>query len=163
MFREVNYSDETLDDDLDIHSLIEAIHERFAPYGIHDINYLNLRIKLLLEFFELDSQSGNENAPVFTQLLDGYGELPPLHIFPLEGAYEVPSTIDVECIGMTYKTYKEKIDQMQKDHFEIQRAYLTNLVLHSVPPRKRAAKVKLGVLVAKGLPEREPWIDPDDY
>ena len=163
MFREVNYSDESLDDDLDILSLIEAIHERFSPCSLHDIDYLNLRIKLLLEFFELDAQSGNEHAPVFAQLLNGYGELPPLHIFPMEDAYEVPSTIDVESIGMTFKTYKAKIEQMRKDHFEIQRAYLTNLVLHSVPPRKRAAKVKLGELVAKGLPESEPFVDPEDY
>ena len=163
MTQAIHYSNEPTDKELDSYSLIEVLHERFAHFADHDSDYLELRIKLLLEFFELDADSDNPHSRVFTELLKGYGQFPALRIFPLEDALEVPNTINIEAIGMTYKAYKDQIEDMRNVHFQIQRAYLTNLVLHSIPPRKRAAKIALSELIAKGLPENEPHFDLEDF
>ena len=162
-FDEADYTNEELSKVLNIHALIEAIHEYFDPTSDHDLDYLEKRILLLREAFNLGENSSNENSKVVTQLLSGFGQLPSLRVLPFEGALEVPNSLDTEAHVEINKQYGTKINQIRESVREIQRAYITYVILHSVEGRLRSKEITLGQLVAEGLPESDPGLDPSDY
>ena len=162
-FDEADYTNEELSKVLNIHALIEAIHEYFDPTSDHDLDYLEKRILLLREAFNLGENSSNENSKVVTQLLSGFGQLPSLRVLPFEGALEVPNSLDTEAHVEINKQYGTKINQIRESVREIQRAYITYVILHSVEGRLRSKEITLGHLVAEGLPESDPGLDPSDY
>ena len=159
-FDEADYANEELNKVLDIYSLIEAIHEYFHPTSDHDLDYLEKRILLLREAFNLGENSSNENSKVVTELLSGFGQLPSLRLLPFEGALEVPNTLDTEAHVEINKQYETRIDQIRASVQEIQRAYITYVIIHAVEARLRSKKITLAQLIAEGLPESDPGSDP---
>lgn len=162
-FEEADYENEKPTKVLDIHALIEAIHEYFDPTSNHDSDYLEKRILLLREIFNLGHNSENENAKVLDELLSGYAKLPSLRLLPFEGALEVPNTLDTEAHTEIYKQYEDKIDLIRSSAREVQRAYITYLITHAVEGRLRSKSVTLAELIEMGLPESDPGSDPLDY
>ena len=71
---QADYSNEESSKVLDIHALIEVIHEYFDPTSEHDSDYLEKRIFLLRQTFNLGENSSNENSMVIGQLLSGVGQ-----------------------------------------------------------------------------------------
>jgi hypothetical protein len=160
-FDEADYTNEELNKVLDIHALIEAIHEYFDPTSDHDLDYLEKRILLLREAFNLGENSSNENSKVVTELLTGFGQLPTLRLLPFDGALEVPNTLDSEAHVEINKQYGSRINQIRESVREIQRAYITYVIIHAVDGRLRSKEITLGQLVAEGLPESDPGSDPN--
>jgi hypothetical protein len=160
-FDETDYANEELNKVLDIHALIEAIHEYFDPTSDHDLDYLEKRIKLLREAFNLGENSSNENSKVVTELLTGFGQLPSLRLLPFDGALEVPNTLDSEAHVEINKQYGSRINQIRESVRDIQRAYITYVIIHAVDGRLRSKEITLGHLVAEGLPESDPGSDPN--
>ena len=160
-FDETDYANEELNKVLDIHALIEAIHEYFDPTSDHDLDYLEKRILLLREAFNLGENSSNENSKVVTELLTGFGQLPTLRLLPFDGALEVPNTLDSEAHVEINKQYGSRINQIRESVREIQRAYITYVIIHAVDGRLRSKEITLGQLVAEGLPESDPGSDPN--
>jgi len=158
-----DYSNEDPTKVLNSYSLIEAIHEYFSPTIGHEWDYLNLRINLLRNVFELGRDSENPNAEVIEQLLNGYGKLSSLQILPFEGALEVPNSIDTEAHRVIGKQYDKEIQQIRKNFWEIQNAYVTYLVIQGVAPHCRTKTVTVGELIAAGLPSFDPGQDEEDY
>lgn len=157
------YSNEDFHKVLDIFALIEAIHEYFDPTSDHDSDYLNERISLLRKTFNLDENSSNENRKVVDELLSGFGRLPYFKVLPLEGALEVPNTLDTEAHIEISKQYKTRIDEIRASVREVQRAYITYIIIHAVESRLRSKSVTLAELIAIGLPESDPGSDLEDH
>jgi hypothetical protein len=162
-FDEADYTNEELSKVLDIHSLIEAIHEYFDPTSDHDLDYLEKRISLLREAFNLGENSSNENSKVVTQLLTGFGQLPSLKVLPFEGALEVPNSLDTEAHLAINKQYGTSINQIRASIREIQRSYITYIIIHAVEGRLRSKKITLAQLISDGLPESDPGSDSFNY
>jgi len=158
-----DYANEDSHKILDIHALIEAIHEYFDPTSDHNSDYLDKRISLLRETFNLDGNSSNENYKVVDELLSGFGQLPSLKVLPFEGALEVPNTLDTEAHIEINKQYETRIDQIRVSVREVQRAYITYLIIHAVESRLRSKRVTLAELIAIGLPKSDPGSDLLDY
>jgi hypothetical protein len=159
-FDEADYANEELNKVLDIYALIEAIHEYFDPTSDHDLDYLEKRILLLREAFNLGENSSNENSKVVTELLSGFGQIPSLRLLPFDGALEVPKTLDSEAHVEVNKQYGTRINQIRLSVREIQRAYITYVIIHAVEARLRSKKISLEQLIAEGLPESDPGLDP---
>ena len=159
----VDYSNEEPTKVLDSYSLIEAIHEDFDPTIRHDSDYLDMRIDLLREVFEIGPNSTNNHAKVITQLLSGYGKIKRVRILPFEGALEVPNSIDTEAHIEIEKQFEKEISDIRKKAYEIQRAYITYIVLHAIEARLRSKSVTLSDLIAAGLPQSDPGYDEMDY
>ncbi len=158
-----DYSNEEPTKVLDSYSLIEAIHEVFDPTTRHDSDYLETRIDLLREVFEIGPNSTNDHAKVITKLLSGYGEIKRIRILPFEGALEVPNSIDTEAHIEIEKQFKKELSDIRKKAHEIQRAYITYIVLHAIEGRLRSKSVTLSDLIAAGLPQSDPGYDEMDY
>lgn len=158
-----DYTNEDSKKILDSYALIEAIHEFFDPTTDHDFDYLEKRISLLRETYNLGKNSSNENSKIIDELLSGMGQLPSLRILPFDGALEVPDTLDSEAHLEIYKQQASKIDEIQESFHKIQRAYITYIVIHAIEGRLRGKTVTLGELIAAGLPEFDPGSDPLDY
>ena len=158
-----DYSNEETSKILDAYALIEAIHEYFDPTSDHDSDYLNKRITLLRETYNLGENSSNENYKVLDQLLSGYGQLRSLQLLPFEGALEVPNTLDTEAHTQIYKQFASEIDQIRKSVREVQRAYITYIVIHAIEGRLRSKTTTLAELIARGLPEFDPGSDVFDF
>ena len=159
----VDYSNEEPTKVLNSYSLIEAIHEDFDPTTRHHSDYLDMRIDLLREVFEIGPNSTNNHAKVITELLSGYGEIEPVRILPFEGALEVPNSIDTEAHIEIEKLFEKELSDIRKKAYEIQRAYITYIVLHAIEARLRSKSVTLSDLIAAGLPESDPGYDEMDY
>lgn len=162
-FNEAIYVNEEPTKTLGIHDLIEAIHEYFDPTSDHDSDYVKKRILLLRETFNLGKASRNENVKVIDELLSGIGELPSLRLLPFEGALEVPNTLDTEAHIVINKQYETRINQVRASVREVQRAYITYIIIHAVESRLRSKTTTLAQLIAEGLPESDPGSDPADY
>jgi len=158
-----DYSNEEPTKALNSYSLIEAIHEYFDPTENHDSQYLQMRIELLREVFDLGENSKNINAVTITKLLSGYGQIHPVRILPFEGALEVPNSIDTESHIEIEKQFKKELSDIRKKAYEIQRAYITYIVLHAIEGRLRSKSVTLSDLIAAGLPQSDPGYDEMDY
>ena len=61
------------------------------------------------------------------------------------------------------KQYGTRIDQIRTSVHEVQRAYITYIVTHAVEIGLRSKKVTLAELIALGLPESDPGLDPHDF
>lgn len=158
-----DYSNEEPTKVLNSYSLIEAIHEDFDPTTRHDSDYLDMRIDLLREVFEIGPNSTNNHAKVITQLLSGYGKIKRVRILPFEGALEVPNSIDTEAHIEIEKQFKKELSDLRKRAYEIQRAYITYIVLHAIEERLQSKSVTLSDLIALGLPQSDPGYDEMDY
>jgi len=158
-----DYANEDSNKVLDIYALIEAIHEYFDPTSDHDSDYLDERISLLRKTFNLDRDSSNENYKVVDELLSGYGKLPSFKVLPFEGALEVPNTLDTEAHIEINKQYETRIDEIRASVRQVQRAYITYIIIHAVESRLRSKSVMLAELVAIGLPRSDPGSDLEDY
>lgn len=145
---------------LDIHALVEAIHEFFDPTSSHDSDYLAKRITLLREVFNLSTSSSNMNSKVIDDLLSGYAKLPSVRLLPFEDALEVPDSLDTEAHTAIYKKYYDQINHIRSSSREVQRAYITYLITHAVEGRLRSKSVTLAELIQFGLPEFDPGSDP---
>ncbi len=148
---------------LDIYSLIEAIHEYFDPTSEHDSEYLEKRIFLLRETFNLGENSSNENSMVVNQLLSGFGQLPSYQVLPFEDALELPDTLDTKAHIEISKKYGIRLDEIRVSVREIQRAYITYIIIHAVEPGLSSRTTTLAQLIANGLPESDPGSDWMDY
>jgi hypothetical protein len=155
-FNEAIYVNEEPTKTLGIHDLIEAIHEYFDPTSDHDSDYLKKRILLLRETFNLGKASRNENVKVIDELLSGIGELPSLRLLPFD-------TLDTEAHIVINKQYETRINQVRASVREVQRAYITYIIIHAVESRLRSKTTTLAQLIAEGLPESDPGSDPADY
>jgi len=158
-----DYSNEEPTKVLNSYSLIEAIHEDFDPTTRHDSDYLDMRIDLLREVFEIGPNSTNNHAKVITQLLSGYCQIKRVEILPFEGALEVPNSIDTEAHIEIEKQFEKELSDIRKKAYEIQRAYITYIVLHAIEARLRSKSVTLSDLIAAGLPQSDPRYDEMDY
>ena len=161
-FPVADYSNEDPAKVLDSYSLIEAIHELFEPTCEHDRDYLLLRINLLRNFFEIEESSINSHSQTINQLITGYGQIKPLRILPFEGALEVPDSLDTEAHVEIKKQFDVDLDSIRKKTYEIQRAYITYIILHSINGRLRSRTIKLGELISLGLPHSDPGGNLDD-
>jgi hypothetical protein len=162
-FDKADYVNEQPSKILDVYSLIEAIHEYFDPTSEHDSNYLEKRIMLLRETFNLGETANNEHTKVVDELLSGFGRLPNLRVLPFEGALEVPNTLDTEAHIEIEKQYRAKLDQIRGSVREVHRAYITYIIIHAVEIGLRSSTTTLAHLIAKGLPESDPGFDSFDY
>lgn len=158
-----DYSNEEPTKVLNSYSLIEAIHEYFDPTAQHDSDYLQMRIKLLREVFDLGENSKNINAGAITELLSGYGRIHPIKILPFEGALEVPNSIDTEAHIEIEKQFETELSEIRNRIYEIQRAYITYIIIHAIDGSLRSKSVTLSELIAVGLPESDPGHDEMDY
>jgi hypothetical protein len=158
-----DYSNEEPTKVLNSYSLIEAIHEYFDPTENHDSEYLQMRIKLLREVFDLGEDSKNINAETITKLLTGYGRICPISILPFEGALEVPNSIDTEAHIEIEKQFKSELSDIRNGAYKIQRAYITYIIIHAIEGRLRSKSVTLSDLIASGLPQADPGYDEMDY
>jgi hypothetical protein len=154
-----DYSNENPNKILNSYSLIEAIHEHLDPTAPHDTEYLSMRINLLRDVFEIGLDSNNANAIAITQLVSGYGQVKPIRVLPFEGAWEVPDSIDTEAHFKIEKQFEESLSEIRKRTYEIQRAYITYVIIHAVDGRLRAKTVYLSDLIAAGLPQSDPGYD----
>ena len=159
---EADYENEEPTKFLDIHALVEAIHEYFNPTSNHDRDYLKKRILLLREIFNLGENSDNKNSWVVDELLSGYNQLPSLRLLPNEDSVEFSDTLETEALFAISKQYGTKIDLIRSSAREVQRAYITYLITHAVESRRRFKRVTLAELIAMGLPESDPGVDPMD-
>lgn len=157
-----DYSNESPNKILNSYSLIEAIHEMFDPTDDHDGEYLAMRVELLREVFDLGEDSSNEHARVISRLIDSW-QVKPISLLPFEGALEVPDSIDFEAHVEVEKQFHSDIEEIQKKAYAIQRAYITYIVLHSIPGRLRAKTVTLGELISMGLPQTDPGQEWDNF
>jgi hypothetical protein len=122
-----------------------------------------MRIKLLREVFDLGENSKNINAETITKLLSGYGRIRPISILPFEGALEVPNSIDTDAHIEIEKQFKSKLSAIRNGTYEIQRAYITYIIIHAIDGRLRSKSVTLLDLIAAGLPKSDPGYDDMDY
>ena len=158
-----NYSNELPNKVLDLNSLIEAIHEYFDPTFGHDTEYLRIRISLLRDLFGIGSDSINPNSQVIHRLIEGYGSITPVRVLPFEGASEVPDSIDTEAHLHIEKQFKKELKTLRDNAYEIQRAYITYVIQHSITPGLRSKTVTLAELISAGLPACDPGPDYDSY
>lgn len=158
-----NYSNELPNKVLDLNSLIEAIHEYFDPTFGHDTEYLRIRISLLRDLFGIGSDSINPNSHVIHRLIEGYGSITPVRVLPFEGASEVPDSIDTEAHLHIEKQFKKELKTLRDNAYEIQHAYITYVIQHSITPGLRSKTVTLAELISAGLPAYDPGIDYDSY
>lgn len=159
----VDYTEEDMSKVLDLDSLIEAIHEYFAPTTEHDFEYLQKRIELLRATFNLATPANSEGAKVVERLLSGYGQLPSLQILPLESALEVPESIEIEVVDDINQRFEADLDQIKEIYRRVQREYLRCIITRVVEDNYRLKKIQLSEVVARGLPKYEPSNDPLDY
>lgn len=158
-----DYSNEEPTKVLNSYSLIEAIHEYFDPTTQHDSEYLQMRIKLLREVFDLGENSKNINAKAITELLTGYGRIRPISILPFEGALEVPNSIDTEAHIEIEKQFKSELSDIRYGTYKIQRAYISYIIIHAIEGRLRSKSVTLADLITAGLPQADPGYDELDH
>jgi len=158
-----DYSNEDPSKVLDSHSLIEAIHEQFDATTSHDRKYLRLRIDLLRDVFNLGDTSNNKHVAVIDRLLTGFGRIKRIHLLPFEGAMEVPDSIDTEAHGKIDEQFSAEIKDIRSKAYEIQRAYITYIVLHAIEPKLQSKTVTLSELHSAGLPQSDPGQDDDDW
>jgi|GEM_PF-7086000 len=157
-----DYSSESADKVLDYHSLIEAIHEYFDPTTDHDFEYLELRINLLRKVFGIDSKSIDQDFRAIDQLLMGFGKIVPVSVLPFEGALELPQSIDTEAHIFIEKKFHTQLREIKEIAYEIQRAYITYIIQHSINPRLRSKTVTLRELISSGLASHDPGSEYDD-
>ena len=119
-----DYSNESLDKELDSDSLVEAIHEYLEPRNSHNDEYLLKRIQILREFFNLLDINKNENVLTIDALLHGYGEIQDLKLLPFDDALELPSTIDTLAHQSISDQYREQIQDIRDKSYEIHREYI---------------------------------------
>ncbi len=162
-FGKVDYSNEESSKILDIHDLIEAIHEFFDPTSEHDSDYLEKRIFLLRQTFNLGENSSNENCMVIGQMLSGIGQLPSLRVLPFEGALELPDTLETKAHIEINNQYGSRIVQIRESVREIHRAYITHIVTHAVESGLLSRTTTLAQLIAEGLPESDPGSNSMDF
>ena len=159
-----DYSSESADKVLDYHSLIEAIHEYFDPTFGHDTEYLRIRISLLRDLFGIGSDSINPNSQVIHRLIEGYGSITPVRVLPFEGASEVPDSIDTEAHLHIEKQFKKELKKLRDNAYEIQRAYITYVIQHSISsPKLKSKTITLSELISLGLPNADPGVDYDNF
>jgi hypothetical protein len=151
----VDYSSENPGKILDSYSLIEAIHELLDPTSEHNSDYLIKRINLLREIFDIGEYSSNINSRTIDQLISGYGQIKPLNILPFENALEVPDSIDTEAHAIIEKQFNSDLGYIRKKVYEIQRAYITYIIIHSIDGKFRSKTVKLSELISAGLPKSD--------
>lgn len=156
-----DYSSESVDKVLDYHSLIEAIHEYFDPTTDHDFEYLKMRINLLRKVFGIDSKSLDQNFRVIDELLMGFGKIVPVSVLPFEGALELPQSIDTEAHIFIQKKFRTQLGEIKEMSYEIQRAYITYIIQHSISPRLRSKTVTLKELISSGLASHDPGSEYD--
>ena len=157
-----DYSSESPDKVLDYHSLIEAIHEYFDPTTDHDFEYLEMRINLLRKVFGIDSKSIDQDFRAIDQLLMGFGKIVPVSVLPFEGALELPQSIDTEAHIFIEKKFHTQLREIKEIAYEIQRAYITYIIQHSINPRLRSKTVTLRELISSGLASHDPGSEYDD-
>ena len=159
-----NYSNELPNKVLDLNSLIEAIHEYFDPTFGHDTEYLRIRISLLRDLFGIGSDSINPNSQVIHRLIEGYGSITPVRVLPFEGASEVPDSIDTEAHLHMEKQFKKDLKKLRDNAYEIQRAYITYIIQHSISsPELKSKTITLSELISLGLPNADPGVDYDNF
>lgn len=156
---QTDYTNEESSKVLDINALIEAIHECFDPTSEHDYEYLEKRIALLRKKFNLDENSTNENSIVVDRLLSGFGQLPAFKVLPFEGALELPDTLDSKAHFEIIKQYGSALEEIRASAREIQRAYITYIIIHAVESGLISRTTTLAELIAEGLPESDPGLD----
>jgi hypothetical protein len=71
--------------------------------------------------------------------------------------------LDTEAHTQIYKQFASEIDQIRKSVREVQRAYITYIVIHAVEGRLRSKTTTLAELIARGLPEFDPGSDEFDF
>ena len=158
-----DYSNEDPGKILNSHSLIDAIHEKFDPTTSHDPDYLQLRIALLRDTFDLNQNSNNEHIDAIDNLLAGYGRITPVTVLPFEGALEAPDNIETEAHKKIEEQFKGEIKEIRRNGRAIHREYITYIILHAIEPRLRSKTVTLSELQAAGLPLSDPGHDEMDY
>ena len=158
-----DYSNEDPSKILNSNSLVEAIHELFDPSTSHDQDYLQMRISLLRDAFNLQKNSTNVHSEVVERLLVGFGQIRPVALLPFEGAMEVPDSIDTEAHMEIERKFHVEVAQIRRNGYLIQRAYITYIILHAIEPRLQAKNVALSELHAAGLPQSDPGEDMDNW
>lgn len=158
-----DYSSESPNKILNYHSLIEAIHEYFDPTADHDFEYLTMRINLLRKAFGIDNESLGLEFKAIDELLMGFGEIVPVSVLPFEGALELPESIDTEAHIFIEKNFRTELNEIKERAYEIQRAYITYIIQHSITPGLRSKTVTLAELISSGLPTYDPGSDYDSY
>jgi hypothetical protein len=162
-FLVADYSNEDPGKILDSYSLIEAIHELFDPTTPHNLTYLQMRITLLRETFNLSKNSTNEHIDAIDRLVEGYGRVSPVALLPFEGAMEVPDSIDTEAHIKIEAQFESDFIAIRGKAYAIQRAYITYIIIHAIEGRLRSKKIALADLIASGLPQSDPGQDDDDW
>jgi len=164
MITSADYSNELPNKVLDLNSLIEAIHEYFDPTFPHDSEYLRIRINLLRDLFGIGSDSINPNSQVIHRLLEGGWGITPVRVLPFEGALEVPDSIDTEAHLHIEKQFKKDLKKLRDNAYEIQRAYITYVIQHSISsPKLKSKTITLSELISLGLPNADPGVDYDNF
>ena len=158
----LDFRNEDLEKNLDIHSLAETICEYFFNSEYHDEEYLLSRIKVLRNFFGIGSEENSESSRAVDALLSGYGKMPALQILPLDGALEVPSSLEGETHQEISRQYETEISNAVSTIRKIQKNYIITLITHAVPGRMRAKSISLKSAIVLGLPDREPEITDED-
>jgi hypothetical protein len=162
-FQVADYSNEEPCKILNSYSLIEAIHEHFDPTASHDPAYLQMRISLLKDLFNLNKNSSNMHIEAVERLLGGFGRIKPVTLLPFEGAMEVPDSIDTEAHMKIEQQFSVEVAQIRKNSYLIQRAYITYIILNAIEPSLRSKTVALSELHADGLPQSDPGEDEDNW
>jgi hypothetical protein len=157
------FVNENTDKLLDASSLVEAIHEYLVPTQNNDQEYLLERINLLRDFFEIGTDSENENAIVLDNLLFGYGKINDVQVLPFDGALEIPDSVDSEAHLKISKQFEGKIQDIKSAIHQIHRAYISYIIMKSISSEMSNKQIPLHDLIKHGLPITMPNPESNDF